>query len=89
MFLLRSAFWLAIAFFVMSPKHVDLNTAADDIAAQALSAGQQFIVGQILDNSCAKALCRGAAISFPSVDTPMHDSSSTVPLPRPRPARMG
>ena len=98
MFLLRSAFWLTVAFILIAPKDVDLGKRAQDMSAQAVAAGQQIIVEQILASECStiecvggKALVAAAASSkFPSVDVPMQNiSNQPVPLPRPRPGRMG
>ena len=97
MFLLRSAFWLTVAFLVIAPKDVDLGARATDLSSQALAAGQQVIVSQILAADCASVECFGAKAvvaaalpEVPSVESPMQDSSKDpVPLPRPRPDRMG
>jgi hypothetical protein len=97
MFILRSAFWLTIAFVAIAPKHVDLGAAAGDFSSQAMAAGQQLIVDQILDAECSTVECMGtkavvAAVlpKIPSSDTSMQDSSfNPVPFPRPRPDWMG
>ena len=97
MFLLRSAFWLTVAFILIAPKDVDLGQKAQDVSAQAVSAGQQLIVSQILSSDCSTIECVGgkavmaAVVSkLPSIETPMQDNSSTpVPFPRPRPDWMG
>lgn len=97
MFLLRSAFWLTLAFMVMGPQF-DFGAAAGDLSAKAVSAGQQMIVSTVRDAppctslECAgsRAILAAAASSFPSVDTAMQDSSNVlVPVPRPRPDWMG
>lgn len=97
MFILRSAFWLTIAFVVMAPRTVDLGAAADDFSSQAMAAGQQLIASQILSDGCTSVQCIGgkalaAAVlsSSPSVGATMQDSPITpVPIPRPRPDWMG
>lgn len=97
MFLLRSVFWLTVAFILIAPKDVDLGQRAQDMSAQAVAAGQQLIVDQILSADCTSFECAGgkavlAAVvtKSPSVDNPMQDTSSTpVPFPRPRPDWMG
>lgn len=97
MFLLRSAFWLTMAFILLAPKDVDLRQRAEDMSAQAVSAGQQMIVSQILASDCSTLECVGgkavlAAVvtKTPSVERPMQDISITpVPFPRPRPDWMG
>jgi len=97
MFILRSAFWLTLAFIVMAPKSANLGAAAEDFSARALAAGQQMIVGQILANDCdsvqcigGKALVAAALTASPSVGNAMQDSPiDPVPIPRPRPDWMG
>lgn len=97
MFILRSAFWLTIAFFVMAPKTVDLGAAAQDFSSQAMAVGEQLIVSQILADTCTSVQCLGGKAlvatvisSSPSVDATMQDSSiDPVPFPRPRPDWMG
>lgn len=95
MFLVRSAFWLTLAFVVMGPKDLDLGATAKDLSAGAISAGQQMLVTEVLKASCTTLDCLGdqhkpvAKTKRPSADIPMHLSSAPVPLPRPRPERMG
>jgi hypothetical protein len=97
MFIVRSAFWLGVAFLVMAPKGTDFGAAATDLSQQAMAAGQQVIVSQILENDCTTIECLGgkAVIAtvltkVPSIDPSMQDSSnSPVPFPRPRPDWMG
>lgn len=96
MFLLRSAFWLTVMFVIVAPKGVDLGQTASDYSRQALRAGQQAIVSEALAGGCTSLQCAGgkaalavlAGTTLPSVDMPMQNASP-VPLPRPRPDRMG
>jgi hypothetical protein len=97
MFIVRSAFWLGLAFVLMAPKGTDFGAAATDLSQQAMAAGQQLIVSQIANTTCDTIECLGgkAVIAtvlteVPSVDPSMQDSSnSPVPFPRPRPDWMG
>lgn len=97
MLILRSAFWLTVAFVVIAPKNVDLGATANDFSSRAVAAGQQVIVEQILKTECSTVECIGtkavvAAVlpEIPSSDTSMQDSSNNpVPFPRPRPDWMG
>jgi len=97
MFLLRSAFWLTVAFIMIAPKDVDLGRRAQDMSARAVAAGQQMIVSQILSSECSTLECAGgkavlAAVTtkLPSIEHPMQDTSNIpVPFPRPRPDWMG
>ena len=97
MFLLRSAFWLTVAFILIAPKDVDLGQRAQDMSAQVVAAGQQAIVSQILSSECSTIECAGgkavlAAVTpkLPSVELPMQDTSKPpVPFPRPKPDWMG
>ena len=106
MFLLRSAFWLTIAFVVIAPRNADLGATVSGLTADAMAAGQKAIISQILQSDCTSIECAGGkgilqilgnksvllppGTKSPSVDSPMQDASSLpVPLPRPRPDRMG
>ena len=96
MFLLRSAFWLIVAFMVIRPG-VDVESAVASMQMQAMDAGKDIIAQQILEPDCDTLVCAGrnallasALDSSLSLDPPMQDSSnSPVPLPRPRPDWMG
>lgn len=98
MFLLRSAFWLTVMFLIVAPKDQDLGKSVAAASQDALAAGQKAIVAQILASDCSSLECAGGKVALtvlssnklPSIDMPMQDASNTpVPLPRPRPDRMG
>lgn len=97
MFLLRSAFWLSIAFMVIRPE-MDMRETASALSSQALAAGSQFVAEQIEAIECDSLTCLGgkAAVSValqpvPPTGPPMHalPVPDSVPLPRPRPDRAG
>ena len=88
----RSVFWLALAYMVIRPG-VDLPDT-NALAAQAVAAGSQVVSAQIGRIECADIVCVGgksvvaAALQpSPSVGVPMHGlpTSSLAPIPRPRP----
>jgi hypothetical protein len=94
MFLLRSIFWLAVAYVVIHPG-VDLRGTAEAVTSKAVATGQQMIADQ-LRSSCTSFPCQGGAAlaaavlaSNPPSDSTMQDSNSTAPVPRPRPHWMG
>ena len=97
MFLVRSAFWLTVAFIAIGPKDVDLGKAAGDLSARAVAAGAELVVSHTLSTDCASLECAGSMAILaavrngnPSSDSSMQDSShNPVPFPRPRPDRMG
>lgn len=101
MFLLRSAFWLTLAFVVIHPRDVDLGATASAISSRAVSTGQQIVVGQLLGSSCplftcatpgaSRAVPRTASLATQQVGSPMQDLpiSRPAPFPRPRPDWMG
>ena len=98
MFLVRSAFWLTVAFLVIGPKDVDFGRAAGELSSQAMAAGQQLITQKVLETECSTLECVGGKAALaavlpptnPSADPSMQDSSKNpVPFPRPRPDRMG
>lgn len=97
MFLLRSAFWLTLAFLVIRPG-VDVGAAATSLSTQAMARGSQFVAAQIEAIDCqeiqclsGKAMASAALQSSPLAGAPMHASPAghAVPLPRPRPDRAG
>ena len=100
MFLVRSAFWLTLAFIAIHPKDVDLGAAASQLSGQAMAAGQRLVVAQVLNPDCPLLRCapakpaaapHPASAAAPSVDLTMQGSSASrsVPFPRPRPDWMG
>ncbi len=98
MFLLRSAFWLTIGFILVAPRDTDLGQVARSLSTDAVAAGQQLIVGEILKTECRTLECAGGkavltslvAPNSPPVVAPASDAASLlVPIPRPRPDRMG
>ena len=97
MFLLRSAFWLTIAFLVIRPG-VDVGDAAASFSGEAMARGSQFVAAQIDAIECHEIQCLGgkaiaaAALQSPQrAGAPMHalPALSAVPIPRPRPDRAG
>ena len=91
MFLVRSAFWLTVAFFVIKPG-IDLDKAAGDLSSQAFSAGRQMIAERIVTEDCSSLACVGgkAVIAAAITDSvPPVPAAAPVPLPRPRPDQAG
>lgn len=97
MFLLRSAFWLILAFLVMRPG-VDVRDTAASLSQDAMERGSQFVAAQISAIECheiqclgGKAIAAAALGSSPITGSPMHaaPARNTVPMPRPRPGRAG
>ena len=98
MFLLRSAFWLTIGFILVAPRDADLSQVARSLSTDAVAAGQQLIVGELLKTECSTLECAGGkavltslvAPSSPSAAAPASDAANPlVPIPRPRPDWMG
>jgi hypothetical protein len=99
MFLLRSAFWLTLAFLVIRPGiGADVSDSAATLSRDAMARGSQFISAQIEAIECSdiqchggKALASAALASSPQVGSPMHaqPAQKVVPLPRPRPDHAG
>ena len=86
----RSVFWLVVAYMVIRPG-VDLpDTAA--ISAQAMAAGTRVVAEQVGNIECdslqcvgGKAVIAAALQSSPSVGLPVHETLTTSPVPFPRP----
>jgi len=99
MFLVRSAFWLTVAFVAFHPRDVDLGATASALSGQALAAGQQVVVSQVLKHDCVLLRCAPvapagettASVTLPSngVFQQVSSPGRIAPLPRPRPAWMG
>lgn len=99
MFLLRSAFWLTVAFLVIRPGvDIDMRDTAATLSQQAMAQGSQFIAQQIEAIECdsftcigGKAMASAALQTSPTAADPMHRpaAAGSVPLPRPRPDRTG
>jgi hypothetical protein len=94
MFFLRSAFWLTVMFVIIAPRGADLGKDIGQASAAAVAMGQKAVVEHVL-KECSFAECAGgkaalavlAAPKLPSLDA--SPEASIVPLPRPRPDRMG
>ena len=97
--LLRSAFWLGVAFIAIHPD-ADYAGLARETGTRAVAMGQQLVIEQVIAQSCLQFSCAVAAplaiaatapISTPSVGPPMQDSPTfyPAPVPRPRPDWMG
>lgn len=92
----RSVFWLTVAYLVIKPG-ADLPDPGA-VAAQAIAAGSQVVASQIQGIECdtlqclgGKAVVTAAFQASPSAGVPMHEApvTSPVPYPRPRPDRAG
>ena len=97
MFLLRSVFWLTLAFLVIRPG-ADVGEAATNFSGEAMARGSQFVAAQIDAIECSEIQCLGgkavAAAALRSTQlagAPMHamPAFNAVPMPRPRPDRAG
>lgn len=95
MFLLRSAFWLTVAFLVVAPPGTDFGAAATTLKDQAISAGleagEQLIAEQVVERVFdPKRLPDILLSSTQSVALPMQNSSTMLAVfPRHRPAALG
>ncbi|SEP77575.1 hypothetical protein SAMN05428969_0853 [Devosia sp. YR412] len=97
----RSVFWLTVAYMVIKPG-VDLPDA-NALSQQAMAAGSAAIASHIDSIDCDSFQCFGgkaiathtlssiAAPALPPVALPMHETATArlAPVPRPRPAWAG
>ncbi|MHA6691516.1 hypothetical protein [Devosia sp. A449] len=88
----RSVFWLTLAYMVIKPG-IDLPDASA-LSAQAMEAGSRVVAEQIQSIECdnfqcagGKAIVAAALQASPSVGLPMHvqPANNSAPIPRPRP----
>jgi hypothetical protein len=91
MFVLRSLFWLSLAFIVIKPQ-VDLDAAA--LADRAMATGSEIARAQIASVECDTLACAGGQAMLSAVLAPLPPAAETaeatpadpaVPLPRRRP----
>jgi hypothetical protein len=92
MFFLRSAFWLTVMFIIIAPRDVDLGKQVDEASKQALALGQKAVVEHVLKD-CDSIECTGGKAAFAVLAAPkppaIEVEAPIVPLPRPRPDRLG
>ena len=93
---IRSAFWLTLAYMVIKPGVALPDPGA--VSAQALALGSHALTAQVelidcTDLACAggKAALAAALQTTPTASLPMHVelADDPIPLPRPRPDRVG
>ena len=104
MFLVRSAFWLTVAFLTIHPQNVDVGAAATALSNQAVDAGKRVVVAQVLGTDCPALSCAlphgrtteaaaalPAPMPAPAVTTTAKftPAASPAPYPRPRPRWLG
>jgi hypothetical protein len=91
MFILRSAFWLTIGFFLVAPHGTDFGAAATSLRDQAvevgLEAGSQLVVSQI--NAQTLPALIELATPTRAQNTIQQSPVGPTVLPRPRPAALG
>lgn len=95
MLLLRSAFWLILAFVVMRP-HMDFGSAASALKDEAVQHGRQIAAQSAAQIECTSLTCLGGKavlIAAATGDTAEQRAGvpaaqpADVPLPRRRPQR--
>ncbi len=59
MFLLKSTFWLGMAFIVIKPVGFDMNSANEAVSQAALNASSKIIINQITSTPCNDLQCSG------------------------------
>ncbi len=96
MFLVRSAFWLGLAFIVIKPVDIDLKASANAASEIATNAGKQIIIDQLTSNQCDNMQCGSGKILTLAQATFANDkllinkpnnislSEKNTPIPRPR-----
>ena len=55
--LLKSIFWLGLAFIVIKPADIDIQTTAQQAGSIATKAGKQIIIDQLTSNQCDNFQC--------------------------------
>jgi len=97
MFLLRSLFWLGLAFILIVPRDLDLTQAAGKLASSAARAGAEAVAAQANAADCGTdlACAGGRAMVLAATEQALNKATPaavvpegpSIPLPRPRPDR--
>ncbi len=61
MFLLRSTFWLTVAYVALVPQ-LDISRSVTDVSSQVLSTGQQIVSERVAATQCSTLDCMGAKL---------------------------
>ncbi len=103
MFLLKSTFWLAVAYFALAPQF-DMSRSVADVSSQALNAGKQLVSERVDATQCSTLDCVGAKLvitaSLNSLSQDLNSQEGVahgaaapidllVPVPLPRLSRPG
>lgn len=83
MFLIRSVFWLAVAFVLIRPGF-DLGQAPELIHEAAMAGARELVVSSLQPEPCPTSGCFSAIVQ--QLDLP-DGGQHEIPLPRPRPHR--
>ena len=99
MFLIKSTFWLGLAFVVIQPQNFDFNEKKQVISSVALEESKKLLVSQIKTTNCQTLQCSSAKILLlastndrtPTNALPMQEAHSQLnaPIPQPRLKRAG
>ncbi len=105
MFLIKSTFWLGLAFIVIQPQNLDFNAKKDTISNAALNTGKKALISQLNSTSCTNFECSATKtlllsvnkIKTPNTALPMQEapnltsnkSQLTAPIPHMRLKRPG
>ncbi len=99
MFLIKSIFWLGLAFVVIQPQNLDFNSKKDAINSAAIDLGQKALISQLNSTNCSTLKCSttktflttSISTRTPTIALPMQEaqSLSKAPIPLPRLKRTG
>ena len=77
-FLLRSVFWLVLAFLVIQPHDIDLGSSAQQLGDTALATGRSAALGTLHEVACDSFECAGAKLIVEAALTPQRPVEATV-----------
>ena len=75
--LLRSIFWLSLAFMVIGPR-IDYSNVMSDVSNNALNSGQQFLSEQTDISKCASIECIGSKVIISSSVQVVNDMAQNL-----------
>lgn len=77
-FLLRTVFWLGLAFLVIQPHGIDLGSSAQQLGDTALATGRSAALDTLKEVACDSFECAGAKLIAEAALTPQRPVEPTV-----------
>ncbi len=95
MFLVKSTFWLGLAFIIIKPVAIDISSKREAIKEAAINSGQRAIIQQLTSSPCEDIKCsKGKALTLAAtfvsnIELGKNNEQEKTPKPMPRIKRDG